>query len=105
MKKTAFTGALIIALSSFASIEASAAEDSLYIDTLQAIIDADSTLKIAAKQQGEWRDSMKLLQQAKAAAEKGYMPIAMKLAKKAKFQGEMGLAQARDQKNIQPWAF
>lgn len=105
MKKISLTAALILALSSFAGIEANAAEDSLYIDTLQIINDAKAAIKKAAKENGEWRDSKKFLKKASAAAARGDLPKAIKLAKKAKFQGEMGLAQARSQKTVRPWAF
>ena len=72
----------------------------------QLIKEADAAIKKAASVGGEWRDSgKKYLKQAKAALSKGDVETAEKLAKKAKFEGEMGYQQAQEQKNAGPWLF
>jgi len=56
--------------------------------------------------EGEWRDAKKkMVKKAKAAAGKGDYKKAIKLANKAKFEGEMGYKQAMDEKNAGPWLF
>lgn len=71
-----------------------------------AIAAAEASLKKARGIEGEWRDAKKkMVKKAKAAASKGDYKTAIKLAKKAKFQGEMGYKQAMDQKNAGPWLF
>ncbi|MGD8559433.1 MAG: SoxXA-binding protein [Gammaproteobacteria bacterium] len=74
---------------------------------VQAMIkEAEAAIEKARKADGEWRDSVKkYLKKAKAAAAKGDNDKAMKLAKQAKFEGEMGYQQAVDQKNAGPWLF
>jgi len=75
-------------------------------DVETAIKDAEAAIKKAASVDGKWRDTQsKILKQAKAAAAKGDTADAMKLAKKAKFQGDMGYQQAMDEKNAKPWLF
>lgn len=71
-----------------------------------AIADAEAAIKKSASVGGEWRDAAsKVLKHAKAAAEKGDNAEALKMAKKAKFEGEMGYQQAIEQKNAKPWLF
>jgi len=71
-----------------------------------AIAAAEASLKKARSVEGEWRDAKKkILKKAKAAASKGDFKTAIKLANKAKFQGDMGYKQAMDQKNAGPWLF
>ena len=90
---------------------------------VQAMIkEAEAAIEKARKADGEWRDSVKnpnrhlghsrirrdagkYLKKAKAAAAKGDNDKAMSLAKKAKFEGEMGYQQAVEQKNAGPWLF
>lgn len=105
MKKLAISGALIFALSGFVGSQAIAGEDTAYIDTLQSIIDAKTAIKKAGKAGGAWRDSKKFVAKAEAAARKGDMATARKMADMAKFEGEMGLAQAMSQKTAKPWLF
>lgn len=54
---------------------------------------------------GEWRDSKKLLKKAAKAEKAGKTDKAKSLAKKARFQGEMGYEQALGQKDAGPWLF
>jgi len=71
-----------------------------------AIKAAEDSIKKAKSAGGEWRDSKsKFIKKAKAASAKGDFKTAMKLAKQAKFQGEMGLQQAMEQKSAKPWLF
>ncbi len=71
-----------------------------------AIGEAEAAIKKAKSVGGEWRDAGgKFLKDAKAAAAKGDDKTALKLAKKAKFQGEMGYQQAKEQEKAGPWLF
>jgi hypothetical protein len=71
-----------------------------------AIKEAETSIKKAESAGGEWRDTgSKLLKDAKAAAAKGDNKTALKLAKDAKFQGEMGYQQAKEQEKAGPWLF
>ncbi len=63
---------------------------------------AKAAQKKAAAVGGEWRDVGKFLKQAEQAAEAGDYAKAIKLANKAKFQGEMGYQQALSQKDAGP---
>lgn len=53
----------------------------------------------------EWRDTEKMIKDAKADLEKGELDKAMKTAKEAKFQAELGVQQIADQQNVKPWLF
>lgn len=55
---------------------------------------ANAAKKKAASVGGEWRDTGKLLKDAKKAADDGDFDTATKLAKEAQDQGERGYAQA-----------
>jgi len=59
---------------------------------------AEAARAKAASVGGEWRDIGKILKKAKKAAADKKMDVAMKLAAKAKFQGEQGYKQAMAQK-------
>ena len=61
---------------------------------------AESARKKAASMKYEWRDTGKMLKKAKEAADKGDYKTAEKLAKKAKMQGEMAVAQANEQEQL-----
>lgn len=62
------------------------------------IRDAEQARQKAASVGGEWRDTARFIEQAKAAAKEGGYDEAMRLARKAKREGEMGYAQAMEQK-------
>ncbi len=64
--------------------------------------EAKAAQKKAASVGGEWRDTGKILKQADKAAAAGDTAKAVKLANKAKKQGEMGYQQAMDQANAGP---
>lgn len=83
-----------------------ASEGGASSEVTAAIEAAEAAIKKAASVGGEWRDSeSKMLKKAKAAAAKGDNEEALKQAKKAKFEGEMGYSQAMEQKDIKPWLF
>jgi len=72
----------------------------------EMIKQAEAAIKKSATVDGEWRDANKTyIKKAKAALAKGDLKTAMKEAKIAKFQGEMGYKQALEQKNAKPWLF
>lgn len=75
-------------------------------DVEKLIKAAEASIKKSASVDGEWRDaSGKYLKGAKAALSKGDIETAMKMAKMAKFEGDMGYQQAIDQKSAGPWLF
>jgi hypothetical protein len=63
-------------------------------DAAAAVQAAVTSIENAKSVRGEWRDSYKILGQAKKAYKKGDYATAMKLAGKAERQGTMGKAQA-----------
>ena len=110
MKKLVLFGALILALSGCASMDNGSAKSDMSSGDAAAakaaIAAAEASLKKAKDAHGEWRDTdKKMLHKAKDAASKGDYATALKLANKAKFEGDMGYQQAMDQKNIKPWLF
>ncbi|HEY5603730.1 MAG TPA: SoxXA-binding protein [Gammaproteobacteria bacterium] len=111
MKKIAIIVATLLVLagcSLFAeqSEEAKVAAGGAIPEVEAAINEAEAAIKKADSVGGEWRDSSsKLLKDAKAAAAKGDSKTALKLAKEAKFQGEMGYQQAKEQGKAGPWLF
>jgi len=112
MNKLMIFGALIFALTlSGCSIfeggsGGSSAADADAATAKSAIAAAEAALDKARGVEGEWRDAKKkMVKKAKAAASKGEFEKAIKLANKAKFEGEMGYKQAMDEKNAGPWLF
>ena len=73
---------------------AAANDEATFVDTYNAAVAAR---KAAAKAGYEWRDTKKLLRQARKLAEKGKLEEAIALADRAKRQGELGLMQAEEQ--------
>ena len=65
-----------------------------------AVAEATAEQKKAKKAGGEWRDIGKFLKKADAAAKKGDYKTATKLAKKVKFQAQMGQAVAKEQAGV-----
>jgi len=68
-------------------------------DATTAIAAAEKARKAAHKVGYEWRDTAKLIKQAKKAVKKKKYTKAIKLAKKAERQGNDAVAQYHDQKN------
>ena len=62
-----------------------------------AIVAAENAQKKAASLDGEWRDTGKIIEKAKAAQAEGKYDQAVKLANKAERQGELGYEQAHSQ--------
>jgi hypothetical protein len=77
----------------------SAAETSAAKAASEAISSADAARKAAGEVGYEWRDTAKLIKQAKAAAAEKNYPLAVELANTAKKEGEDALAQYYEQKN------
>ncbi len=65
-----------------------------------AIAAATAAAKKANSVDGEWRDTGMMIKSAQAAADKGDYATAIKLAKKAQEQGELGYQQAVSQKDL-----
>lgn len=86
------TSALFVGLCSGLAVASNSADD--YKAAYEA---ADKARKEAAAVNGEWRDTGKMLKQSKKAADAGDMDKAIKLATKAKAQGEAGYQQAKSQ--------
>lgn len=66
---------------------------------------AQASIKKAKSVDSEWSKSGKLLKKADRAAKAGDMKSAIKLARKAKFEGDMAYKQGVDQKDAAPWLF
>lgn len=64
----------------------------------KAIADAEAARKKAASVKGEWRDTKKMIKQAEDLVKAGDYDEAIKKAKKAERQGELGYEQALGQK-------
>lgn len=105
MKKLVLFGALIFALSGCASTGGEAKAPATMESAKAAIAAAEAAQKKAGKAKSEWRDTGKMIKQAKAALEKKDFEKATKLANKAKAQGEMGAAQGKAEMNAGPWLF
>ena len=67
-----------------------------------AVEEAKKSLKTAGKANYEWRDSSKILKKADKAAKAGDFSTATKLASQAKNQGDLALAQSKQQANAGP---
>lgn len=107
MKKLILFGAMIFVLSGCASTsEEKAMMAPATAESAKAAIDAAKAAENkAAKVDGEWRDTGKLVKSAEEALKKKDYAKAVKLANQAKFQGDMGAEQAMSQKNAGPWLF
>lgn len=71
-------------------------------DYIAAVNDAQTSINNAAKANNLWRDSGEILEKSAELAKAGDFEAAIKLANKAKRQGEMAATQAEDQKNAGP---
>lgn len=105
MKKLALFGALILALSGCASTGGDAMAPATMESAKEAIAAAEAASKAAKKAGNEWRDTGKFIKKAKAALEKKDFAKAVKLANKARKQGEMAQAQGKAEANAGPWLF
>ena len=82
-----------------AAKSAAAMSDPMAGKAQAAIDEAKAAQKAAASVGGEWRDTGKTIKKAEAALKEGKFADAIKLANKAKFEGEAGKKQAEEQKN------
>lgn len=110
MNKLIIFGALIFALSGCSIFggggETASTGGADAASANSAIEAAEAALAKARGVEGEWRDAKaKMIKGAKEAATAGDFEKAIKLANKAKFEGEMGYAQAMEQKDAKPWLF
>ncbi len=71
-------------------------------DVQQAIEAAQAAAHKADAVGSEWRDTGEMIKKARQAAAQGDQAKAMKLAKEAEKQGELGYQQYLDQKNAGP---
>jgi Ni/Co efflux regulator RcnB len=93
------TATLAVAVASLSAGALQAAEKDQAAEFEAAVEKADASRKKAASAGGEWRDTGKMIKQAKAAAKKGDYKKGLKLANTAYRQGELGYQQAMDQKD------
>lgn len=105
MKKLVLFGALIFALSGCASTGGEAMAPADAESAKAAIAAAKDAQKMAKKAGSEWRDTGKTIKKAEAALKKKDYAKAVKLANKAKSEGEMGAAQGKAEANAGPWLF
>ena len=64
-----------------------------------AYVAAAAARKVVAQAGYEWRDTKKMLRQARKLAKKGEYAKAIELANRARRQGELGLIQAEEQES------
>lgn len=95
MKKSSMAAAAIFCLLAVPAVAADAEVDSAIAEATAAVEKADSV-------GFAWRDSAKILKQAKAAAAEGEKDKALALAAQAKFEGEAGYAQYEANKDAGP---
>ena len=96
-----FKKVLVIATFTAVSCFATASYAEETADTLKAAIDAaKASQKAAAEVGGEWRDIGKFLKKAEELGAAGDFAKAVKLAKKADTQGQLGKAQMEGQSNL-----
>ena len=70
-----------------------------------AIAAAEAAMKKADAVGGGWRDTEKLIKDAKTAMEKGELDAAIKLAKAAQEEAKLGEQQAMENRGAKPWLF
>ncbi len=103
-KNTIISGlvlALMLSAGSAATIAAAAKAANPKAAEAAKLIDyANKARMRAASVDGEWRDTAKFIKKAKALLKEGKYDAAIKLAKKAKREGELGYEQAVSQKNL-----
>jgi len=103
MKKTAILTFIVTVF--FGCASAPTSEMSKVTDFPTLLAQAQTAITKAGSMGGEWRDTQKILKQAKAQAEKGQTEQAITLARKALKQAELGYEQSVAQKNAKPWLF
>lgn len=94
------TAALAVAMAALSAGAVQAAEKDQAAEFKAAVEKADASRKKAASVGSEWRDTGKMIKQAKAAAKKDDYKKALKLANTAYRQGELGYQQAMGEKDV-----
>ncbi len=93
--------ALVLGVGMGATLAAEAkAVDPKAAEAAKIIDHAEKARMRAASVDGEWRDTAKFIKKAKALLKEGKYDAAIKLAKKAKREGELGYEQAVSQKEL-----
>jgi hypothetical protein len=95
-----FTIAALLLGASLTPVLAADATDSNVAKAQQMIEKAEAARKQAASVDGEWRDTGKIIDEAKAELAKGQVVTAMKLAAEAHKQGVLGYQQAVSQREL-----
>lgn len=85
-----------------AQTKVAAAEPQVNSEYLEAHRAAKASLKAASQAGYQWRDSGKILKKAEQAAKKGNYDKAIKLANQAQAQGQLAVAQSKEQVNAGP---
>ncbi|MEW6444491.1 MAG: hypothetical protein ACOZAQ_07110 [Pseudomonadota bacterium] len=98
MKTAAVAGAFALLTACANGPTGSGSEDAYN----RALADAKTAVAASKKVNNQWFYKEDLLTQAEKAAAKGDYESATKLAQKAKFQADMAVKQAEDQKNAGP---
>jgi len=75
------------------------------VDFQTLVKQTEAAIQEAAAMGGEWRDTRKIFKKGLEAEKAGKHNLAIKLVKKAKKQAELGIAQAKSQRNAGPWLF
>ena len=97
-RRRLLAAAMAAAFVAGASCAATSASEADHAETFKAAYEAGEAARKAAAALGfEWRDTKRMLGLAKKLAEKGEYERAIRLANKAKRQGEQGVVQAREQ--------
>ncbi|MCU7799443.1 MAG: hypothetical protein KZQ70_04665 [gamma proteobacterium symbiont of Lucinoma myriamae] len=90
--------ATLLVSSTVSAADKNTADSKEVTEVKAAIAKAETSRKHAASVKGEWRDTGKIIKQAKAALASGEFDKATKLARKAERQGSYGYEQAVSQK-------
>ncbi|MCW8881292.1 MAG: SoxXA-binding protein [Sedimenticola sp.] len=108
MNKRNMIGLLILSL--LMAVQVAVAADSkgdmakmdnpMAVKAADAITKAEAARKKAASVDGEWRDTGKFIKKAEEAAKAGDYEKALKLAKKAEDEGELGYEQQVSQREL-----
>lgn len=96
MKTMSFFRSLLLASALIGGLSVTPAQAT---EAEKVIAAAETAQQKAASVGGEWRDTGKIIKQAKAAAKAGDEAKALQLAETAKQQGELGYAQAMAEKD------
>ncbi len=95
--------ALVIAIITLAGCATMKKNEMVDFQTL--VKQTEAAIQEAAAIGGEWRDTRKIFKKGLEAEKAGKHNLAVKLIKKAKKQAELGIAQAKSQRNAGPWLF